>query len=55
MLMTPTGKHIPVDFESRVDVKKQEVLSNVSDDEVVAVADAIFLSYDELEQNGEKL
>jgi hypothetical protein len=61
--MTTVGQHILEDFESLPDVEKREVLSNllrisrgidypeVSDDELVAAADAVFLSYDELERN----
>jgi hypothetical protein len=61
--MTAIGKHILEDFESLPDVEKREVLSNllrisrgidypeVSDDELVATADVVFLSYDQMEKN----
>ena len=61
--MTATGKHILEDFESLPDVEKREVLSNllrisrgidypeVSDGELVAAADMIFLSYEEMEKD----
>jgi hypothetical protein len=63
--MTAAGKRIIEDFESLSDVEKHEVLSNllrmfrgidhseVSDDKLVAAADAAFRSYDEMEQDGE--
>ena len=64
--MIATGKHILEDFESLPDVEKREVsysllgvsrgidYPEVSDDELVGAADAIFLSYDEMEQDGER-
>lgn len=62
-LMTAVGKHIVEDFESLPDVEKREVLSNLlrisrtidypelSDEETLAAADAVFLEYDRAEQN----
>ena len=62
--MTAAGKHILDDFESLPDLEKREVLSNllkisrgidypeVTDEEMVGGADAVFLSYDDLERNG---
>ncbi|MEA2164843.1 MAG: hypothetical protein QOK37_2970 [Thermoanaerobaculia bacterium] len=62
--MTAAGQHILEDFESLTDIEKREVLSNLlkiskaieypetSDDELVDAADAVFLAYDTLEQNG---
>jgi hypothetical protein len=61
--MTAVGKHIVEDFESLPDVEKREVLSNqlrisraidypeLSDEETLAAADAVFLEYDRAEQN----
>ena len=59
--MTAVGKHIVEDFEALPDQEKREVLSNllrisrtidypeVADDELVATADALFLTYDRSE------
>ena len=59
--MTAIGKHILEDFESLPDVEKREVLSNLlrisqvidfpelSDEEMLAAADAVFLEYDRVE------
>ncbi len=59
--MTAAGKHIVEDFESLPDVEKREVLSNLlrisqvidfpelSDEEMLAAADAVFLEYDRVE------
>ena len=64
--MTATGEHILEEFESLPDVEKREILSNllrisrgidypeVSDGDLVGAADAIFLGYDEMEQDGER-
>ncbi len=61
--MTAVGKHILEDFESLPDVEKREVLSNLlrisraidfpelSDEEMLAAADAVLLEYDRVEQN----
>jgi hypothetical protein len=56
--MTAAGKHILEDFESLPDLEKREVLSDllrisrdidypeVSDEEMVGAAGAVFLAYD---------
>ncbi len=58
--MTAVGKHIVEDFESLPDVEKRQVLSNLlrlsrgielSDEERLAAADAVFLEYDRAEQD----
>jgi hypothetical protein len=63
--MAGSGKRIMEDFESLPDTEKQEVHSKllrssrridhseVSDDDLVAAADAVLLSYDETEEIGE--
>ena len=59
--MTATGKHIIEDFEGLPDSEKREVLANLlrisrgieypelSEEELVASADAVFLEYDRRE------
>ena len=59
--MTAAGKHIVADFERLPDPEKREVLARllrisrdidypeVTDDELVASADAVFLQYDKQE------
>ena len=59
--MTATGKHIIQDFENLPDSEKREVLANIlrisrgieypelSEEELVASADAVFLEYDRRE------
>ena len=59
--MTSIGKHIVEDFANLPDQEKREVLANllrisrdieypeVSDEELVATADALFLEYDRRE------
>jgi hypothetical protein len=61
--MTAVGKHIVEDFESLPDIEKREVLSNLlrlsrgieypelSDEERLAAADAVFLEYDRAERD----
>ena len=61
--MTTPGKHIVDDFASLPDPEKREVLADllrisrdieypgVSDDELVAWADALFLEYDRRESD----
>lgn len=61
--MTATGRHIVEDFEKLPDVEKREVLADilristhldypeVSEGELVAAADTIFLEYDRREAN----
>jgi len=61
--MTAAGKHIVDDFESLPDAEKREVLANllrisrsieypeISDEELVASANAVFLEYDRQESN----
>ncbi len=56
--MTAAGKHIIDDFQTLPDEEKREVLANLlrisrdlefpetSDEDLVAAADAVFLSYD---------
>ncbi len=58
--MTATGKHIVEDFETLPDNEKREVLANllrisrsieypeISDEELLAAADQVFLEYDRL-------
>jgi hypothetical protein len=64
--MTAAGKHILEDFESLPDLEKREVLSNLlklsrgisypemSDEELVGTANAVFLAYDALEDSVER-
>ena len=61
--MTSVGKHIVEDFANLPDPEKREVLANllrisrhieypeVSDEELVASADALFLEYDRRESD----
>ena len=61
--MTAAGKHIVDDFESLPDGEKREVLANllrisrsieypeISDEELLASANAVFLEYDGQESN----
>ncbi len=61
--MTAAGKHILDDFENLPDSEKREVLANilrisreieypeVSDEELIASADAVFAEYDQRESN----
>lgn len=61
--MTAAGKHIVDDFESLPDGEKREVLANllrisrsieypeISDEELLASANAVFLEYDRQESN----
>ena len=61
--MTAAGKHIVDDFESLPDAEKREVLANllrisrsieypeISDEELVTSANAVFLEYDRQESN----
>jgi|GEM_PF-644825 len=62
--MTAAGEHIVEDFQSLPDPEKIEVLSNllrisrgidypeVSEEELVSAAEAVFLAYDERELKG---
>ena len=61
--MTAAGKHIVDDFAKLADTEKREVLANllrisrdievpeITDDELVASADTLFLEYDRREAN----
>ncbi len=61
--MTAAGKHIVDDFESLPDAEKREVLANllrisrsinypeISDEELLAPANALFVEYDRQESN----